>query len=85
MTQLSRNLQIPMSTVHSAATNLIAKGWLCDKPNPEDQRCRIISLSEQGVSGGLWQVALGWLNEYSDDGDGVTQAAQFAIQEEERA
>ena len=66
VTELSRELGIPTSTTHRAVTQLIEKGWLTDSPHPEDRRRRVVRLSEQGVSGGLWQEAIAWLDRYSE-------------------
>ncbi len=66
ITTLSEELNIPTSTVHRAVTNLMSKGWIVDKPDLSDGRKRIISLSEQGVSGGLWRVIADWIEGYPE-------------------
>lgn len=65
ITMLSKSLDIPTSTVHRAVTSLIDKGWLVDRRHPDDGRRRIIELSKQGVSGGLWDAAIEFLEQSS--------------------
>ena len=67
ITELSDILEMPTSTVHRSVTELIQKGWLRDSPHPTDGRRRIVELSEQGVSGGLWAQGIEWIREYSED------------------
>lgn len=67
ISELSSVLDIPTSTTHRSVTNLISKGWLTDQPDPKDGRRRIIELTDKAISGGLWNKAINWLDEYAED------------------
>ena len=66
ITSISKGLGIPTSTAHRAVTNLIDKGWLQDRQDPQDGRRRIIELTEKAIDGGLWQAGIHWLEDYAE-------------------
>ncbi|MEM7543452.1 MAG: MarR family transcriptional regulator [Pseudomonadota bacterium] len=63
---LANSLQIPMSTAHRAVTNLIAKGWIHDRRDPEDGRRRVIELTEKGLQTNLWETGAHWIEAFSE-------------------
>ncbi len=67
ITELSRTLGIPTSTVHRSVSRLIDKGWLKDSPHPTDGRRRVVELSDQGISGGLWAEGIEWIERFSEE------------------
>ena len=63
---LAKSLNIPMSTVHRAVTNLIAKGWISDHKDPFDGRKRVIELTSRALETNLWETGAKWIEKYSE-------------------
>ncbi len=67
-TQIAKHLGIPKSTVSRAVYNLVQKGWLREKPHPEDRRRRIVLLGPNAVEHRKadWQEFCDWIVAHSE-------------------
>ncbi len=70
VTALHRITGIPIPTVSRCVANLQSDGWLCERPDPEDGRKRIIYLGPRSIelTGEDIDGAIQWINEFREHG-----------------
>lgn len=70
VTSLHRKTRIPMPTVSRIITQLQGKGWICDTPDPNDGRRRIIKLKPNALETMTidFEAMAEWLNSFSQRG-----------------
>ena len=70
VTSLHRKTRIPMPTVSRIIAQLQSRGWVCDEPDPEDGRSRIIRMRPEALETMTidFDAMAEWLNAFGERG-----------------